>query len=156
MKKIFCILSAILTRFICWLSYKVGCYRNITSTLNIYKDYTMERLKDEMYILIDICNSTGLDCEYLRKIVSVRLSAGIIRMLEINGSINLEITSKPQRLKELIEKSLNIEIQETEYGKYKHVVEFKNNILPSSIDCDNENRRRLELYNIVLMSIKED
>lgn len=147
-------INAMITRFICWLSFGIGCYRSITGTLRIYKNYTIEDLEKELYILIRISDSTGLDCDYLRKMVSVRLSAGILRLLEIGGH-SCEITSSPLRLKELIEDNLDIEISETNYGKYRHFIELKNNILSSSIDCDNDNRRRFELYNIVLLLVKE-
>lgn len=148
-------LKATITRFICWLSYGIGCYRNITGTLKIYKNYTIKDLEKELYILINISDSTGLDCDYLKKMVSVRLSAGILRLLEIGGYKKIEITSTPGELKKIIEENLKIEITETDYGKYRHTIEQKNNILSSSIDCDNGNRRRFELYNIVLSSIKE-
>lgn len=155
-RKLICIINAVKTRFICWFSYRIGCYRNVTGTLEIYKNYSKRDLERELYVLINICNSTGLDCEYLKKIVSVRLSAGIIKLLDLGGYKNIGIASAHQDLRCLIEKYLGIQITETEYGKYKHSAESKNNILSSSIDCDDENRRRFELYNIVLLSIKED
>lgn len=155
-RRLICIISAVVTRFICWFSYKIGCYRNVTGTLRVYKNYSKKELKRELYILINICNSTGLDCEYLKKLVAVRLSAGIIRLLEIGGYRNIGIAFAHQDLRHLIEKYLGIQIIETNYGKYRHAVESKNNILSSSIDCDDDNRRRFELYNIVLLLIKED
>lgn len=150
MKKIVLQINAVMTRFICWVSYGIGCYRNITSTLEIYKNYTIADLKKELDVLISICDCTGLDCDYLKKLVSIRLSSGILRLLQIYGGKNLDITSDPERLKILIESLLEVTIESTEYGyRYNNKPSF-----PSwGIDCDNTNKRRFELYSIVLSKI---
>ena len=68
-------LKATITRFICWLSYGMGCYRSVSNTLEIYRSYTFDNLKKELNILLEIYSLTELDCEYLKKIVSVRASS---------------------------------------------------------------------------------
>lgn len=141
---------AMKTRFICWISYNIGCYRSITSTLEIYKNYTIKDLKRELYILLNIHACTGLDREYLRKLVSVRLSSGILRLLQISGSKNISIISEPVKLKELIEKELGIEIEDSTYG-YRYYP--RTPLFLWGTDCDEANKKRFELYSIVLTKL---
>ena len=47
-------LKATITRFICWLSYGMGCYRSVPNTLEIYRSYTFDNLKKELNLYSDL------------------------------------------------------------------------------------------------------
>ena len=137
-------------RFTLWLSYSVGCYRSITSTLKIYDGYTIDKLVKEEESLKHICNITGSDSEYLEKIVRVRTSAIILKALDIYGG-DIEITSSPEKLKRMIEKCFNIEIQSNENGCYKYSNQSGFNW---GLECSPENKRRFELFNIITIILE--
>lgn len=137
-------------RFTLWVVYSLGCYRSITSTLKLYEGYTLSKLREEENRLKNICNVTGLDSEYLEKIVRVRTSAIIIKALEISG-VKVEIMSSPEKLKKVIENHFNIEIQVNENGCYKYANQSGFNW---GLECSQENKRRFELFNIIMIILE--
>lgn len=137
-------------RFTLWIVYSLGCYRSITSTLKLYEDYTLSKLKKEESCLKNICDVTGLDSEYLEKIVRVRTSAIIIKALEISGA-KVEIMSSPEKLKEVIENHFGIEIQVNENGCYKYSNQSGFNW---GLECGQESKRRFELFNIIMIILE--
>lgn len=137
-------------RFTLWIVYSLGCYRSITSTLKLYEDYTLSKLKKEENCLKNICDVTGLDSEYLEKIVRVRTSAIIIKALEISGA-KVEIMSSPEKLKEVIENHFGIEIQVNENGCYKYSNQSGFNW---GLECSQESKRRFELFNIIMIILE--
>lgn len=155
MRKLKLQLKAMITRFICWLSYGVGCYRSVSNTLDIYRSYTFDKLKKELYILLEIYNLTELDCEYLKKMVSVRASSGILRLLEMRGNQKLQVTSNHLELKKMIESGLNIKIEEMDWGEYRYQQKLRPLFLWNLGNGENEVKRKLELYNIALLVLEE-
>lgn len=149
-------LKATITRFICWLSYGMGCYRSVPNTLEIYRSYTFDNLKKELNILLEIYSLTELDCEYLKKIVSVRASSGILRLLEMHENKKMQITYNHLELKKMIEDTLGIKIEEMDWGEYRYQQKLRPLFLWNIENGENEIKRKLELYNIVLLVMEED
>lgn len=113
--------SSLKTRFYLWMGYKIGCWRSVSEQLRVLEDCSENDLKNEISRLINICCETGTDTDYLKNIISVRLSAAILRYLEISGFDKNKriITKDPEILKNLVQSWGNITIQSNESG-YKY------------------------------------
>ena len=140
-----------LTRFLLWGKYGLGCYRSISSQLRVIENYSVEDLVREVEEIEKICNLTGLDTDYLTKIVRVRLSAAILRLLELCGADkkSMIITSNSESLKEMIEFWGNVKINVNEdLSGYKY---HGRSGYFWSTECDIENRKRFQLFTIIMM-----
>lgn len=124
-------------RFMIWIGYEIGLWRN----LSISKDSLKKKnLMSEFLYLTEACYYTDLDRDYLRISVKNRIIASILLLCKSKS-----LTRKPEELKELIEKSFNIEIEETEVG-YKQ----DNNMSFWDLNCPKEYKRLMELLSICL------
>ena len=124
-------------RFMIWIGYEIGLWRN----LSISKDSLKKKnLMSEFLYLTEACYYTDLDRDYLRISVKNRIIASILLLCKSKS-----LTRKPEELKKLIEKSFNIEIEETEVG-YKQ----DNNISFWDLNCPKEYKRLMELFSICL------
>lgn len=137
--------TSVFDRFICWSGYKIGCWRSISSQLKVIDDYNEEDLIEEVDILKNLSCETGLDSQYLRDIVRIRLSAAIIKQLELLGYDNTLIVSDPELLKEMIEKWGEISIDQIDHG-YKY--DGRSGCV-WRIDCDLDNKKRFQLFEII-------
>lgn len=124
-------------RFMIWIGYEIGLWRNVSISRDSLKK---KNLMSEFLYLTEACYYTNLDRDYLRVSVKNRIIASILLLCKSKSLVR-----KPEELKELIEKSFNIEVKETEVG-YKQ----DNNISFWNLNCPKEYKRLMELFSICL------
>lgn len=146
--------TSMIDRLFLWAGYNIGCWRSISRQLEVIKDYTEQDLEREIEALRDVCNETGLDADYLQKIVRVRLSAAILKYLEISGMKKEDrtITSSTEELRKLVENWGQISIEETESG-YKY--NGKSGLFWAT-ECDRNNKMRFQLFAIIQIRNQEN
>lgn len=154
MKKIINYLKSIVYRFVLWVLYGIGCFRSVSSQLGVIDEYSEENLEKEVEFLKKVCWYTGLDTVYLQRIVSIRLSAAILKLLELYGMDrkNRKITSSVDSLKSMVESwgGIIIETSESENFRYNGKSGYY-----WCIECDQDNKRRFELFSIIEIRGKE-
>ena len=146
--------TSMIDRLFLWVGYNIGCWRSISRQFEVIKDYTEQDLEREIEALRDVCNETGLDADYLQKIVRVRLSAAILKYLEISGMKREDrtITSSTEELRKLVENWGQISIEETESG-YKY--NGKSGLFWAT-ECDRNNKMRFQLFAIIQIRNQEN
>lgn len=143
-------------RLTMWISYGLGCYRSITRQLKVLEGLSDDDIIREVENIKKVCEYTGLDTDYLQKIVKIRLSAAIIQLLDVYGFDKKEriITSDPDELEEMITKWGNLGNLAIE--KKEGVFSYKGrNGYSWSIECDFKNKQRFQLFYIILIIAKK-
>lgn len=134
MKNFYLILFEKITRILWWVQYKLGNFRTVSFSLNVFKEFKLKDIENELKSLINLVLLTGLDSYYLRDMVRVKSSACIIMILRMKGN-NVEVTSDISTLIREVEKTFDIKINN------------ENEIL---LSCDSDNRVRLSILNVLL------
>lgn len=134
--------STAIDRILLWIGYSIGCWRNVSQQLEVLESRSdKDDVMIEVEILDDICTRTCMDREYIKKAVQVRLSAAIIRYLELSGYEREKriISSSPEILKSQIEDWGKVTIEKFENdrgykyngksGNYWNMVDFSPDIM---------------------------
>lgn len=142
------IIKTMWLRFLLWIEYTVGLYEYTGRYIRAVGERDLITLSNELQFLTELAVRTELRKSYLKKIMQVRTTAGIIQTVKLlvkeDGVVLL--TSDPEKLKDMIEDILEIEISEEETG-YRHKNQTGQLWI---INCDKPNKRRLELFSIVV------
>lgn len=102
----------------------------------------------ELDLLCMISRSPIADLWYMDRMIKFKTSARILEALSLLWpDLKLGPTSNISKLKEIVEKSIGVTIEETELGyRYCNI----NKVCTWSMMCSEENKRRLELLSMVL------
>lgn len=136
-------------RFFIWIGYEIGLWRNVIISK---RSLSSKDLMSEFLYLTEACYYTNLDRDYLKVSVRNRAIASILLMIEKHGNKSRLLARKPEELKELIEKEMNIGIEQTELG-YKLKGEQSTSFW--LWDCPKEYKRLMELFSICLKVSEE-
>ena len=133
-------------RFFTWLSCKIGLYRSVRETM-FYGKRDLHDLRMELDLLCMISRSPIADLWYMDRMIKIKTSARILEALKLLWPESKPVpTSEVSKLKEIVEKSIGVTIEETELG-YRY---YNNKVCTWSMMCSEENKRRLELLSMVL------